>query len=323
MSGRIKSAREVVSETVDSISPHVERIATDEKLRQRLLAAVAAALVARQRARRQIGSLGVAARLGADPVLRAQALEAISQLQQARRRMQKKNNSHKTRNIVLILTAGGVVVAALPSIRNRVRSALPGGHNGGFPSAGGTVGAAPGNILEEIEVNVPVSTAYNQWTQFEEFPDFMEGVDEVNQLDDALVHWVVTVAGKKAEWDAKITEQEPDRRIAWESIDGKQNAGSVSFEPAGSGSRTRIRLQMSYKPEGVAEAVGSRVGVDERRVRGDLERFRELIERRQHEDGGWRGEIQRGEIQDGEKKAADPGGAASKSPSAGTKPSTR
>src|SRR5262245_25267920 len=106
----------------------------------------------------------------------------------------------------------------------------------------------------------------------------MEGVDAVKRLQDDLLHWDVTIAGKKAEWDARITAQDPGRRVAWESVDGRQNRGSVSFEPVGSGARTRIHLQMAYRHEGSAEAAGAAMGLDERRVRGDLERFRELIE---------------------------------------------
>jgi uncharacterized membrane protein len=130
----------------------------------------------------------------------------------------------------------------------------------------------------------------------------MEGVEEVKQLDDTLLHWAATVAGKKAEWDAKIIAQEPDRRIAWESVDGKHTRGTVTFEQAGP-SRTRIRLNMSYTPEGVAEKVGSAAGLDSRRVRGDLDRFRELVESQQVETGAWRGEIKDGETTGG----ADPG----------------
>jgi uncharacterized membrane protein len=154
---------------------------------------------------------------------------------------------------------------------------------------------APTSITEEIEVEVPVATAYNQWTQFEEFPRFMEGVDSVEQLDDTLLHWAATVAGKKAEWDAKIVEQRPNERIVWESVDGKQMRGAVTFEPAGSGSRTRIRLDMSYKPDGISEQAGSAVGLDQRRIRADLERFRDLIEGRRVASGAWRGEIKDGE----------------------------
>jgi uncharacterized membrane protein len=131
----------------------------------------------------------------------------------------------------------------------------------------------------------------------------MEGVDEVRQLDDTLLHWAATVAGKKAEWDAKIVEQKPDRRIAWQSVDGKQTSGAVTFEPAGSPSRTLVRLHMSYTPDGVTEKVGSAAGLDARRVRGDLERFRDLIEDRKVASGAWRGEIQGGEIKEGATKS--------------------
>jgi uncharacterized membrane protein len=238
------------------------------------------------------------------------------QLQRARDRMRRKSSSHTTRNVLLAVTATGAVVAALPRVRNRVLDAVSGIRSGALPAfpLGGR--GDRGTLVEEIEVDVPVRVAYNQWTQFEEFPKFMDGVDEVKQLDDTLLHWAVTVAGDRAEWDAKITEQEPDRRIAWESIDGKQNRGSVSFEPLSAGSRTRIRLQMTFSPEGVAETVGTSIGLAQRRVSGDLERFRELLERRQHEDGAWRGEIHNGQT-----NTTDSHQAAAKSTSAGTKPS--
>jgi uncharacterized membrane protein len=142
-------------------------------------------------------------------------------------------------------------------------------------------------------VNVPVATAYNQWTQFEDFPLFMDGVDHVQQLDDTRLHWVATVGGRTAEWDAKILEQHPDSQISWISEDGKQTRGTVTFEPLGD-SRTLVRLSMSYRAEGVTERVGSAAGLDARRIRGDLERFKELIESRGAETGAWRGEISAG-----------------------------
>ena len=143
-------------------------------------------------------------------------------------------------------------------------------------SSGG--GTTPRAIDESIEVNVPVSTAYNQWTQFEDFPLFMEGVEHVQQLDDTRLHWVAKVGGKTNEWDAKILEQHPDKQISWISEDGKKTRGTVTFEPIGE-NKTRVRLSMSYQADPL-EAVGSAAGLDARRIRGDLERFKELIESR-------------------------------------------
>jgi uncharacterized membrane protein len=151
-------------------------------------------------------------------------------------------------------------------------------------------GTTPRTIEESIEVNVPVSTAYNQWTQFEDFPLFMEGVDHVQQLDDTRLHWVATIGGKTAEWDAKILEQHPDKQISWISEDGKKTRGTVTFEPIGD-NKTRIRLSMSYRAEGPAEMLGSAAGLDALRIRGDLERFKEFIESRATESGAWRGEV--------------------------------
>jgi uncharacterized membrane protein len=140
-------------------------------------------------------------------------------------------------------------------------------------------------------VDVPVRTAYNQWTQFEEFPRFMEGVEEVRQLDDRHLHWRANVGGKVEEWEAEIREQVPDEKIVWNSMAGDDNAGWVTFEPVND-AQTRVHLEMSYKPEGVVENVGDALGVFERRVAGDLERFKEFIESRGTETGAWRGEIE-------------------------------
>ena len=146
------------------------------------------------------------------------------------------------------------------------------------------------NAMKYVDVAVPVSTAYNQWTQFEDFPHFMEGVKEVQQLDDKRLHWHAEIAGKDTEWDVKITEQLPDERIAWTSTTGAKNAGVVTFHKL-SDAQTRVTLQMDYDPEGVVENVGSALGLVERRVQGDLERFKEFVERRGHETGAWRGTI--------------------------------
>jgi uncharacterized membrane protein len=145
-------------------------------------------------------------------------------------------------------------------------------------------------IEKSIDVDVPVRTAYNQWTQFEEFPKFMEGVTEVRQLDDKRLHWKAEIGGQEREWDAEIYEQVPDKRIAWGSILGKQNAGVVRFEPLGS-NRTRIYLRIDYDPEGIMENAAQATGIVSARVEGDLERFKDFIEKRGVETGAWRGEI--------------------------------
>jgi uncharacterized membrane protein len=139
---------------------------------------------------------------------------------------------------------------------------------------------------------VPVHTAYNQWTQFEEFPQFMEGIEAVRQLDNQRLHWRANVGGKVEEWDAVITEQHPDERIAWKNTTGAFNAGVVTFHRL-SDTTTRVMLQLEYDPQGVVEHVGDMLGVVSRRVAGDLERFKEFIEARGQETGAWRGEVER------------------------------
>jgi uncharacterized membrane protein len=145
-------------------------------------------------------------------------------------------------------------------------------------------------IEKSIEVDVPVSTVYNQWTQFEEFPRFMEGVKRVTQLDDKRLHWVAEIGGKEKEWDAKITEQIPDRKIAWQSEAGEFTAGTVTFQPAG-GNRTRVHLELAYEPKGFIENTGDALGFVSGRVENDLERFKKFIEHRGQETGAWRGTI--------------------------------
>lgn len=145
-------------------------------------------------------------------------------------------------------------------------------------------------IEKSIDVAVPVSTAYNQWTQFEDFPAFMEGVREVRQVDDRRLHWVAEIGGKELEWDAEITEQNPDERIAWKSIGDPDNAGVVTFHRLEEGA-TRIMLQMDYETEGFVEKAGDMLGLGSRRIEGDLERFKEMIESRGTETGAWRGDV--------------------------------
>ena len=148
-------------------------------------------------------------------------------------------------------------------------------------------------VQETIEVAVPVRTAYNQWTQFEEFPRFMEGVEEVLQLDDTTLQWKAEVFSVGREWKAQITEQTPDRTVAWRSIDGAENSGSVAFEQLGA-DRTRVSVTIEVDPQGPLENIGTALGFLERRVKGDLERFREFIEGRGQETGAWRGEVRGG-----------------------------
>ena len=145
-------------------------------------------------------------------------------------------------------------------------------------------------IEQSIDVEVPVRTAYDQWTQFEQFPQFMEGVEEVRQSGDTHTHWRTKVAGREKEFDAVITEQTPDQRIAWTSAGGPEHAGVVTFHRLGE-AKTRVMLQMDYEPEGAAEKIGDALGLVERRVKGDLSRFKELIESRGAASGGWRGEV--------------------------------
>lgn len=150
-------------------------------------------------------------------------------------------------------------------------------------------------IEKSIEVNVPVRTAYNQWTQFEEFPRFMEGVQEVKQLDDTHLHWKAQIGGKDKHWNAVITEQRPDERIAWKSTDGAKNAGVVTFHRL-SDQKSKVMLQMDYEPEGAVENVGDAVGAVSMRVAGDLERFKNFIESRGQETGAWRGDVRQTKI---------------------------
>jgi uncharacterized membrane protein len=143
---------------------------------------------------------------------------------------------------------------------------------------------------DTIDVEVPVGTAYNQWTQFEEFPRFMEGVESVQQIDDRNLHWRAEIGGKHVEWHAEITEQIPDTRIAWKSVSGSRNAGVADFHRIDD-DHCRVTLQIDYEPEGAVETVGDLLGAVKMRVKGDLKRFKEFIEERGSETGAWRGTV--------------------------------
>jgi uncharacterized membrane protein len=150
-------------------------------------------------------------------------------------------------------------------------------------------------IQESIELDVPVRTAYNQWTQFETFPSFMDGVESVRQIDDKTLEWKARVGGQHLEWTAKIIEQVPDRIIAWHSTTGARHGGSVRFESLGP-TRCRVTLQLEVQPEGTLQAAGAALGVVDHKIRGDLKRFQEFLARHGHATGAWRGTIHAGEV---------------------------
>jgi uncharacterized membrane protein len=145
-------------------------------------------------------------------------------------------------------------------------------------------------IEESIEVGVPIKTAYDQWTQFESFPHFMEGIDRVRQEKDTRLHWVADVGGETREWDAEITEQHPDERVAWKALDQPGPNGVVTFHRLDP-TRTKVMVQMEYDPDGIKEKIGSAFGLDGHRVKGDLESFKKFIESRGEATGAWRGDV--------------------------------
>lgn len=149
-------------------------------------------------------------------------------------------------------------------------------------------------ITESVNVTVPIRTAYDQWTQFETFPRFMSGVEEIRQLDDTTVRWRTRIGGVTREFDARITEQLPDERVAWKSLNGPVHAGVVTFHRLDE-TTTRVTAQMEIDPEGLAEKAGDRFGALTRRVKGDLQRFKTFIESRGVQTGGWRGQVDRPE----------------------------
>jgi uncharacterized membrane protein len=151
------------------------------------------------------------------------------------------------------------------------------------------------HVSEEVRVNRPVSEVYNQWTQFEEFPQFMSGIEQVSQKDETHLHWKAKIAGQTAEWDAEITEQMPDQVIAWRATEGAQNQGRVQFQQEDGG--TRVQLELDVEPQGAVQQAGDMMGMLKAQVRDDLKRFKELIESRGEASGEWRGEVHGGETQ--------------------------
>jgi len=145
-------------------------------------------------------------------------------------------------------------------------------------------------IEKSIAVEKPIQTVYNQWTQFEDFPEFMEGVEEVTQLDDTHLHWVAKIGPVEREWEAEIVEQVPDQAIAWRATDGSQNAGTVTFRPVAADT-TEVVLELEFDPEGITEKAGDALGFVSKRAEGDLKRFKSFLEERDQETGAWRGRV--------------------------------
>lgn len=149
-------------------------------------------------------------------------------------------------------------------------------------------------IEKTIAVDVPVKTCYDQWTQFESFPQFMEGVKQVDQLDDKRLRWVAEIAGERKEWTAEIVEQRPDEVVSWRSTSGAMNNGSVTFQEEDG--KCKVTLIITYEPQGAKEKVGDFLGILNARVEGDLRRFKEFIESKRVPTGAWRGEIREGQV---------------------------
>jgi uncharacterized membrane protein len=163
----------------------------------------------------------------------------------------------------------------------------------GAVAGAGTSSGELSYVQDSVEVDVPISTAYNQWTQFEEFPRFMQDVEEVRQIDDTHLHWRAKIAGQPLEWDSEITTQIPDRRISWRSTSGPPNSGAVTFDRV-SENRTRITLRMSYRAPGIVEKIGDALGAVRLELSGNLHRFAEFVQSRQQETGAWRGTVSAG-----------------------------
>jgi len=268
---RLKKARRALEQA--------DELLRDEDFRANVRRAAKHGSETAHRVRKGSGLTGAGDRIAHDERLRKNLRALLVDLDRAGERVRHRPR-HRLRNAMLgLASATGVAVLA-----RRARNWTQG------PRSDAT-------LEETIEVDVPVSTAYNQWTQFEEFPRFMVGVEDVRQLDDSLLHWAANVSGRRHEWDARIVEQSPDQRIAWKSVGGKETAGAVTFAPAGPG-RTRVHLELSYRPDGI-EWLGSAVGLDYHRVRGDLKRFKDYIEQRGVETGAWRGTVDAGEGEPG------------------------
>jgi uncharacterized membrane protein len=270
-----RSRADQVKDLAVVAQPYAKQIVADEKVRAHALAALASSLRARNRLLASMGITGLGWRLATNEALQAELRRIATEVSELGKRGERVRKFRRRRQRLI---AGGFVLAGLAAA-----------------AAAGRALRGSSRVEQSIDVEVPVTTAYNQWTQFEEFSTFMEGVDRVEQLDDTHLHWIVSFGGRRHEFDAEIIEQRPDSQIAWRTTAGKQHDGNVTFHRLGD-ERSRVAVQMEWKPEGLYEQIGGLVGVAERRVKGDLRRFKELIESRGSESGGWRGEVDQTEV---------------------------
>jgi uncharacterized membrane protein len=273
MLGRKRRRR--IDEAAKTVQPYVQtarEVVADEEAPRRGIAALASLLLFRRRLLASMGVAGLAWRVASDAQLRAQLSQLADDIAEFKGRAERARARRRRRRILVGLVGSGAATgAAIAYARTR----------------------DPVRVEESVEMNIPVETAYNEWTQFEEFPRFMEGIEEVRQLDDTHVHWVASSGGRRREWDAEITEQRPNERVAWHATSGKRNAGVVTFHRLGD-ERSKMMVQLDFEPEGFRDTAGSILGLDRRRIRGDLERFSELVEGRGVESGAWRGTVEQG-----------------------------
>jgi uncharacterized membrane protein len=271
--------RQRTETTTTTVQPLLEAAAKDRKLRRHAASAAQAGASAYGRMRRR----GNTAK---DDQLPDDVGKAARELTQVARRLATVTpERHRGRRIGLSLLGIVAGLAAFAGLR-RARST-------GVTGAVAERMKGHSTVIEAIEVDVPLSTAYNQWTQFEEFPSFMDGVAEVRQITDTELRWRASIGGQEREWTAQITEQVPDRRIAWRSVGGLANGGIVTFDRAAE-SRTLITAEIEYEPADAKERAADLIGATRRRVRGDLSRFKEMIEGRGQETGAWRGTVNGG-----------------------------
>ena len=271
----LRKSRIQVKRLAAAAQPYAEEVVADEKLRGHALAAAGSAVRVFNRVAASMGIAGLAWRLFNDQNLQAELRRVTAELGELGKRGERARARRRRRQRLIVggVGLGGIALAAAVTSALRRSAAAE----------------------QSIEVGVPVTTAYNQWTQFEEFPAFMESVDRVEQLDDTHLHWVTSFGGRRHEFDAEITEQRPNERVEWKTTAGKQHAGVVSFDRV-DGGRTRIAVRMTWEPEDLYERLGGALGVDRRRVKGDLQRFKQLIESRGVESGAWRGEVEESEV---------------------------